>query len=119
MWVLFVIIVYVVATILDVHLGFASTTSSSEFGDGTASANFNVQGGMLTMIVGLAFLIPNLAVQIRRLHDIDKSGWWILIALIPLIGFIWLIVLYCTEGTRGPNRFGADPKGGDTAQAFN
>ncbi len=119
MWVLFVIIVYVVAVFLDVQLGFANTTSSSEFGGGNASANFNVQGGLLSGIAGLVFLIPGLAVWIRRLHDIDKSGWWALIVLIPLIGGIWMLVLLCTEGTRGPNRFGPDPKGADVQQAFN
>lgn len=120
MWVLFVLIVYIVAVFLDVQLGFANSTSSSEFGDGTASANFNVQGGLLSMIAGLAFLIPGLAVAVRRMHDQDKSGWWLLIALIPIIGGIWLLVLYCTEGTRGPNRFGPDPKGAEVqAAAFN
>jgi uncharacterized membrane protein YhaH (DUF805 family) len=58
----------------------------------------------------LAVLLPGIAVSIRRLHDTDRSGWWLLIVLVPLVGAILLIVWYCTEGTRGPNRFGADPK---------
>lgn len=58
----------------------------------------------------LAFLIPGLAVQVRRFHDQDKSGWFVLLGFIPYIGGIILIVFMCIEGTRGPNRFGPDPK---------
>lgn len=52
--------------------------------------------------------MPSLAVAIRRLHDIDRTGWWVFLVLIPLVGAIVLIVWYCTEGTRGSNRFGPD-----------
>ena len=58
----------------------------------------------------LAIMLPNIAVGIRRLHDIDKSGWWTLVGLIPLVGSIWLIVLFATEGNTGENQFGEDPK---------
>lgn len=61
-------------------------------------------------LLGLVLFIPSLAVTVRRLHDTDRSGWWMLLALIPLIGGIVLLVFMCLEGTRGPNRFGADPK---------
>ena len=61
-------------------------------------------------LVVLAFMIPGLAVTVRRLHDTDRSGWTLLLALVPLVGAILLIVYYCTEGTPGPNRFGPDPK---------
>jgi uncharacterized membrane protein YhaH (DUF805 family) len=74
--------------------------------------------GIILMLYGLATFIPNLAVTVRRLHDQDKSGWWILIALIPIIGGIWLLILYFVEGTRGPNRFGPDPKAVGDAQVF-
>ena len=63
-------------------------------------------------------MIPGLAVTVRRLHDLDKSGWYLLIGLIPLVGAILLLVWYCTEGTRGPNRFGPDPLADDAARAF-
>lgn len=63
---------------------------------------------VISSLFSLAVLIPNLAVAARRLHDIDRSGWWLLIGLIPLIGWIVLIVWYCTKGTRGPNRFGPE-----------
>lgn len=82
-------------------------------------------GNILSGILGLAFvvfvlgsIVPGIAVAIRRMHDIDKSGWTLLIGLIPLVGSIILLVFYCTEGTRGPNRFGPDPKDVSGAAAF-
>ncbi len=65
---------------------------------------------MLYGLVALVFIIPGIAVTIRRLHDTDRSGWFVLFALIPLVGAIFLLVFYCEKGTRGPNRFGPDPK---------
>ncbi|MEI9903428.1 MAG: DUF805 domain-containing protein [Asticcacaulis sp.] len=53
-----------------------------------------------------------------RLHDTDRSAWWLLIALIPLIGAIVLLVFMCLKGTSGPNKFGADPLGGNPAAVF-
>jgi uncharacterized membrane protein YhaH (DUF805 family) len=64
----------------------------------------------MTGIVGLGLLIPALSVQVRRLHDIDRSGWWIFIVLVPIIGGIALLVFNVLDGTPGPNRFGANPK---------
>lgn len=64
------------------------------------------QYGPLGAILMLGLLLPGLAVSARRLHDIDKSGWWILIAFIPLIGAIILIIWYCKRATAGANRFG-------------
>jgi uncharacterized membrane protein YhaH (DUF805 family) len=66
--------------------------------------------GLLSGIYGLAILIPSLAVTVRRLHDIDRTGWWILIALVPLIGTIVLLVFALLEGTPGTNRYGPNPK---------
>jgi uncharacterized membrane protein YhaH (DUF805 family) len=65
-----------------------------------------VNVGVFASIVGIIHFIPGLAVSVRRLHDTDRSGWWILIFIIPLIGWIWLVVLYCFPGTPGANRFG-------------
>ncbi len=76
--------------------------------EGTASAQ--ATGGPITALVGLGLFLPGLAVTVRRLHDTDRRGWWILLGLIPIIGIIVLIVFYCTAGTPGPNRFGPDPK---------
>lgn len=61
-------------------------------------------------IYGLAAFIAGLSLEVRRLHDTNRSGWWIFIALIPLIGAISLLVFYCTEGDLGPNKYGPSPK---------
>ena len=94
-FVLFNLIVTIVLALIDMLLG-----------------TFNiVQGvGLLSGIYSLAVLIPTLAVIVRRLHDIDRTGWWILINLIPLIGTIVLLVFELTPGTPGSNRYGPDPK---------
>jgi len=62
-------------------------------------------------IAELVLFLPTLAVSIRRLHDLDRSGWWFLLVFLPLIGGIWLLVWFCMRGTVGPNRFGPDPLG--------
>lgn len=62
--------------------------------------------GILPAIVTLIHFIPTLSVSFRRLHDTDRSAWWLLISFIPLVGAIWLLVLYCLPGTPGTNRFG-------------
>ena len=61
-------------------------------------------------IYALAAFIPSLAVMVRRLHDVNKSGWWYFIILVPLIGIIWMLVLLCTEGDKGDNKYGPNPK---------
>ena len=58
----------------------------------------------------LAVFLPGLAVAVRRLHDVGKSGWMFFIVLIPLIGAIWLLVLFCTDSQQGTNKWGANPK---------
>ena len=67
--------------------------------------------GMLGLIFNLAVLVPSLAVTARRLHDTDRSGWMMLIALIPLVGPIVLLVFMCLDSKPGENRFGPNPKG--------
>lgn len=67
-------------------------------------------GDWFSYVYSLALFVPGIAVAVRRLHDIGKSGWWCFICLIPLIGFIWLIILFCKEGDRGANAYGEDPK---------
>ena len=88
------IILYVVFVVIDV---------------GTGTFNEAISMGALTGIFVLAMLIPGLAVSVRRLHDTNRSGWWLLISFIPLVGAIWLMVLICLKGTSGENRFGLDP----------
>lgn len=95
MFVLFNMIFAIVAAILDNVLGIAM--------EGTGY-------GPLYGIYALAVLIPGLAVAVRRLHDVGKSGWMILIALIPLVGAIWLLVLLVTDSNPGKNQYGQNPK---------
>jgi len=66
--------------------------------------------GYIYLLFALATFLPGLAVAVRRLHDVGKSGWFYFIILIPLIGAIWLLVLFCTEGDHGENQYGPDPK---------
>ena len=95
MFVFFHIIFTIVAVILDNVLGTAIE---------------NLGYGLFYIIYGLAVLIPALAVTVRRLHDIGKSGWWIFISLIPFIGAIWLLVLLVMDGQAGKNQYGPNPK---------
>lgn len=66
--------------------------------------------GPIYGLLALATIVPSIAVGVRRLHDVNKSGWFYLIAFVPFIGAIWLLVLFCTEGTAGENQYGPDPK---------
>lgn len=73
------------------------------------------------VILGIFFLvtfIPSLAVQVRRFHDQDKSGWFLLLNFVPYVGGLIVFVFMCLEGTRGPNRFGPDPKDPNSAEVF-
>ncbi|MES9682704.1 hypothetical protein CN514_03690 [Bacillus sp. AFS001701] len=65
---------------------------------------------ILTGIYGLLTILPSLAVGARRLHDSGRSGWWLLIGIIPFIGTIILIIFFCLDSEEGDNRFGANPK---------
>lgn len=60
-------------------------------------------------IISLALLLPNLGLAVRRLHDIDKCGWWLFLALIPLIGAIILLVWFCKDSQMEPNEYGPVP----------
>ncbi|MBK1617040.1 hypothetical protein CKO42_00950 [Lamprobacter modestohalophilus] len=70
--------------------------------------------GLLSGIYALAVLIPGIAVAVRRLHDTDRTGWWVLIALIPIVGPIILIFFLIQDSTAGDNRFGPNPKAVET-----
>ena len=65
--------------------------------------------GFLSGIFNLAAFLPSLGVSIRRLHDVDRSGWWLLILLIPLVGTLLVLYWFVQRGTVGPNRYGPDP----------
>jgi len=85
-WILFYVLVAIGASILDAIAGT----------------------GVIIILVWLGFFLPNLAVLVRRLHDTDRSGWWVLIGLIPLIGAIVLIVFACID-SGPPNEYGQGP----------
>jgi uncharacterized membrane protein YhaH (DUF805 family) len=95
MFVLFDMIFAIVAMILDNVLGIAIE---------------GIGYGPLYGLYVLAMLIPGLAVAVRRLHDVGKSGWMFFIVLIPLIGAIWLLVLMVTDSQQGTNKWGQNPK---------
>ncbi|WP_137389326.1 DUF805 domain-containing protein [Rhodoligotrophos defluvii] len=68
--------------------------------------------GLLAYLTNLVLLFLTLCIHIKRCHDRDQSGWWVLLLFIPVVGFLWaLINLGLLEGTPGPNRFGPDPLG--------
>lgn len=72
----------------------------------------------ISTLVSLAFILPSLAVSVRRLHDIGKSGWWLFIAFIPFVGGIYLLYLTCKDSEFGENEYGPNPKGlnGDSSE---
>lgn len=72
-------------------------------------------GAILAAVFIVAMIIPSLSVGVRRLHDTDRSGWWLLISLVPLIGAIVLLVFSLQDSDQGDNRFGSNPK--EEAQA--
>jgi uncharacterized membrane protein YhaH (DUF805 family) len=78
--------------------------------DAVIGTDYGAGYGLLATIYGLAILIPSLAVGVRRLHDIGRTGWWILIGLIPCVGLIVLLVFYAQDGQRTTNEYGPDPK---------
>jgi len=70
-----------------------------------------MQGSVLTSIFALAVLLPQIAVSIRRLHDTGRSGWWYLLILIPILGWLVLIYFYTIDSQTGTNAYGPNPKG--------
>jgi len=149
MFMLLLLLIWVVGFVAMMAMGFGAMSMAGINADGSARV-----GGLMGMfasfgiimviflIVWLALLVPTIAVQVRRLHDTNRSGWWLwiywgpmllsyvmsiagaanqstgmamlggLLSLVSLIGLIVLIVFYCLPGTAGPNDYGADPLGG-------
>lgn len=99
MFFLFCVIVIFFATILDNAFGITFNVAEENSGFGP-----------IYLFSSLVLFIPTLAVSVRRLHDIDKSGWFVFVIIIPLIGAIWFLVMMITEGTKGTNQYGPDPK---------
>ena len=110
-WMFFLLIVLVA-----VGLGIVTGGLAGFDGEGESAA-----GGLsfVMIIFYVAIIVPTLAVQVRRFHDQDKSGWFVLLGFIPLVGGIIVLVFMCLEGTKGDNQYGPDPKGGvDTDGVF-
>lgn len=93
MFVLFSVIISIVLRLIDYAI----------FGNSSS-------GGPLGLLYSLAVLLPSIAVSARRLHDIGRSGWWQLIGIIPIIGWILVIVWFATPGRAEPNQWGPNPK---------
>lgn len=109
---LFALFLFLCMLVLSIAEGVLGLGSSEEwfYRNGfNMRAGASHQGGVLVGLFALATLIPSIALTVRRLHDTDRSAWWLLLAFIPLIGQIWLLILMIIGGTRGPNRFGPDP----------
>ena len=95
---LFYAVLYIGLGIFDVMIGTFSASTGAGFFSG---------------IYGLVHFIPNISVSVRRLHDTNRSGWWLLIALVPLVGIIVLIFFLASDSTAGENNFGSNPKSYD------
>jgi uncharacterized membrane protein YhaH (DUF805 family) len=153
MWQLFQLLVYVLVVVLAMALGGGALMMMGSGGD---PASLMAAGGAMMIVIMLyslyclAVLIPSIAVAVRRLHDTDRTGWWVLAPLAPYVVMIVagamvaaspdsaaaaggivlvsmvavvvlalvLLVFYFLEGTKGPNRYGPDPKAPDTGQVF-
>jgi uncharacterized membrane protein YhaH (DUF805 family) len=93
-------------TLFNIIFGGIAMILDSVFGIAIEGVGY----GPLYGVYVLVLFIPGLAVAVRRLHDIGKSGWMILIALIPVIGAIWILVLMVTDSNPGENLYGVNPK---------
>jgi uncharacterized membrane protein YhaH (DUF805 family) len=91
-----------ISTIISIVLSIIDRIIGTDFNNGS--------NGVLQTIYGLAVLLPSIAVGVRRMHDTNRSGWWVLINLVPCVGWIWFIVLAAQEGVAGDNQYGPDPK---------
>ena len=92
-WVLFAILGSIVAGVLDLAIFGAESYTP------------------LSTLFGLGIFLPGLAVSIRRLHDIGRTGWWVLLSLVPIVGIIILIIWNCQQGDAGTNQYGPNPLG--------
>jgi uncharacterized membrane protein YhaH (DUF805 family) len=95
-WYLFVTLVYVIGGILDRAIGLTYS-------------DLTIGGGWIATIALIVFFIPNLAVSVRRLHDTGRSGWWLLIGLVPVIGFFVLLYFFVLD-SENDNQYGPYPK---------
>ena len=106
MFALFNVIVMIGLAAIGGMLGAFSPDSSGGMSTGSGLL-FGLFG-----IYGLAIIVPSIAVQVRRFHDQDKSGWFVLLGFIPYLGGLIVFVFMLLDGTKGDNQYGADPKAG-------
>ena len=99
-YILAYVLIMIVLSIIESALGLRTSHGESGY----------YSSGPLTGLLGLALLLPSLGVSARRLHDADHSAWWLLLNLIPVLGWLVLLYWYVQRGTAGTNQFGADPK---------
>ncbi len=102
MFTLLLIILNIVVGIVELSLGLAGTLGY----------------GPLSLIVLLAVFLPSIAVSVRRLHDTGRSGWWLLLVFLPIIGGLVLLIFFVLEGHKGPNEYGPDPKDTGAGEAY-
>jgi uncharacterized membrane protein YhaH (DUF805 family) len=112
LFILFVVVVGAVARAVDHTLGFdpAHVYEDDLFAFGRVFPVHVLFYGPISFLSGALLFLPTLAVTIRRLHDADRSGWWVLIQIIPIIGTLVMLIFLVSDGTHGSNRFGPDPK---------
>lgn len=100
-WILFYFVAFILGTMVDLYFFGTTVTTDAGFSSSTSFAP-------VTVALALVLFLPTLAVTVRRLHDTNRSGWWMLISLVPIVGPILMIVWCASAGTRGGNRFGPD-----------
>jgi len=105
-FVLFNVIFSIGALLIDYLLG-----TRFDYDQVYGESYIHIHLGYINIFYGLAMFIPGLAVLVRRLHDVGKSGWFAFICLIPLVGPIWILVLLFTDSKPGVNQYGPNPKG--------
>ncbi|MFM6832695.1 MAG: DUF805 domain-containing protein [Novosphingobium sp.] len=113
---MFVLFTFIVVAVC-MALMFAGGMALDESGQASPGPLFWL-GVVILAIWGIGSIVPSIAVQVRRFHDQDKSGWMVLLGFIPYVGSIIVFIFMCIEGTRGPNRFGNDPKNPTNSDIF-
>ena len=114
---------YAIRSVLSQYVGFSGRASRSEYwiwwgflivvfvAIGATALLFGSTGYVVSSLVGLAFFLPNMAVTVRRLHDVGHSGFWLLIVFIPFIGALILLVFLLLDSQTEPNKWGPPPYG--------
>lgn len=97
----------IILTVLSIIM---MTVTMGAIMSGRSMGGFAILISLVTVVFSLASIIPTLSLAIRRLHDTGRSGWWYLIAFVPMVGGIALFVFMCLAGTPGDNQYGSDPK---------